>query len=107
MQYSASYAANKGRLNHQTTYIAKRNDKGQWFQVDFGKIVKITTILTQGRHNAAQWVTKFIVSYSLDGGYFSFQLHHPYNVPRVKIYNSFHRKIHKVKLFFCSEQFEL
>ncbi|XP_022778337.1 uncharacterized protein LOC111319871 [Stylophora pistillata] len=81
-EWSAAYAASKGRLNHQSTYIAKRNDKGQWFQVDFGKIVKITSILTQGRHNAAQWVTKFMVSYSLDGGYFSFQLHHPYSVPR-------------------------
>ncbi|PFX12685.1 Lactadherin [Stylophora pistillata] len=81
-EWSATYAASKGRLNHQSTYIAKRNDEGQWFQVDFGKIVKITSIITQGRHNAAQWVTKFMVSYSFDGGYFSFQLHHPYSVPR-------------------------
>lgn len=103
LQWSATYAASKGRLNHQSTYIAKRNDEGQWFQVDFGKIVKITSIITQGRHNAAQWVTKFMVSYSFDGGYFSFQLHHPYSVPRVNILNSLQRKIHDTH----SEQLEV
>ncbi|XP_078346313.1 uncharacterized protein LOC144631689 isoform X2 [Oculina patagonica] len=81
-EYSASWGPGKGRLNHQTTYIAKANNKGQWVQVDFGKVAKVTKIGTQGRYNVRQWVTKYIVSYSIDGGYFQFQLHKPYDVPR-------------------------
>ena len=51
--------------------------------MDFGKVAKVTKIGTQGRYNVGQWVTKYIVSYSMDGGYFHFQLHKPYDVPRV------------------------
>ncbi|XP_029202215.2 uncharacterized protein LOC114966489 [Acropora millepora] len=85
--YSASYSASKGRLNHDTTYLARTNDKGQWVQVDFGKIVKVTKIGTQGRYNAAQWITKYTVSYSIDGGFFQSQLHKPYTFPRQYIAN--------------------
>ena len=87
LQYSSSYAPGYGRLNHHSTYIAKRNDKGQWIQVDFGKVAKVTKMGTQGRYNVGQWITKYIVSYSIDGGFFEYQLHKPYNVPRVSITN--------------------
>ena len=83
LQYSAGYEPSKGRLNQPTTYIAKTSDKGQWIQVDLGKVAKVTKIGTQGRYNVGQWVTKFIVSYSIDGGYFQFQMHKSYNFPRV------------------------
>ena len=48
--------------------------------MDFGKVAKVTKIGTQGRHNAGQWVTKYIVSYSMDGGYFQFQFLFSYDV---------------------------
>lgn len=83
LQYSAGYEPSKGRLNKPTSYIAKTNDIGQWIQVDLGKVAKVTRIGTQGRYNVGQWVTKFIVSYSIDGGYFQFQMHKSYNFPRV------------------------
>ena len=83
LQYSAGFEPSKGRLNHPTSYIAKTNDIGQWIQVDLGEVAKVTRIGTQGRYNVGQWVTKFIVSYSIDGGYFEFQTHKSYNVPRV------------------------
>ena len=79
----AGWEAYKGRLNHQTTYLAGNNNKGQWLQVDFGKVVKVTKIATQGRHNANQYITKYVVSSSLDGSLFQFQEHKPYTVPRV------------------------
>ena len=82
-QYGARYEPSKGRLNQQTSYIAKTNDIGQWIQVDLGKVAKVTKIGTQGRYNVGQWVTKYIVSCSIDGGYFEFQTHKPYNFPRV------------------------
>lgn len=82
-QYSAGYEPSKGRLNQQTSYIARTNDVGQWIQVDLGKVAKVTKIGTQGRYNVGQWVTEYIVSYSIDGGYFEFQTNEPYNFPRV------------------------
>ena len=80
------YAASKGRLNHPTTYIAADNNQGQWVQVDFGHgtLAKVTKIGTQGRHNIKQWVTEYSISYSIDGGYFQFQLLKHYNEPRVR-----------------------
>ena len=55
--------------------------------MDFGKVAKVTKIGTQGRYNVGQWITKYIVSYSIDGGFFEYQLHKPYHVPRVSITN--------------------
>lgn len=87
-QYSNSptYAASQGRLNKPTSYIAGANNKGQWVQVDFGpgKVAKVTKIGTQGRYHVSQWVTEYMVSYSIDGGYFQFQVHKHYNVSRVR-----------------------
>ena len=86
----SGFGPHKGRLNHQTTYMANENNKGQWIQVDFGKVAKVTKIGTQGRYNVGQWVAKYTVSYSIDGGYFENQLHKPSNVPRVNWKFSFY-----------------
>ncbi|KAL9955596.1 hypothetical protein ACROYT_G036938 [Oculina patagonica] len=92
-EYGASYGPSYGRLNHQSSYIAKGSDIGQWIQVDFGKVAKVTKIGTQGRYNVGQWVTKYIVSYSIDGGYFEFQTHKPYNFPREYIANKDYQSV--------------
>ena len=54
--------------------------------MDFGrrKVAKVTKIGTQGRYHVSQWVTEYIVSYSIDGGYFHFQLHKHYIESRVR-----------------------
>ena len=46
-----------------------RNDS--WFQVDFGNWTKVTRISTQGRQDVPQWVTKYRLSYSYDGIFFT------------------------------------
>ena len=46
--------------------------QGSWWQVDFGSWTKVTIIATQGRQDAAQWVTKYRVSYSYDRLFFSY-----------------------------------
>ena len=87
-QWSSKFGPSKGRLNHHTTYIAKSSNKGQWIQVDFGSVAKVTKIGTQGRYSQyyqyyqhyqhlqyRQWVSKYTVSYSVNGGYFENQLH--------------------------------
>ena len=82
-QWSSSYKASQGRLNHETTYIAKTRNQGQWIQVDFGKTVKVTKIATQGRYNIRQWITKYIISYSQDCGFFEYQRDNETTNPRV------------------------
>ena len=48
-------------------WSAKTNDGKQWLQIDFGELVRVTKVATQGRQDADQWVTKYTLSYSLDG----------------------------------------
>ena len=57
----------QARLNGGASWSARRNDKNQWIQVDLGRQEKVTTIATQGRRNAEQWVKSYSVSYSSDG----------------------------------------
>ena len=84
-QSSGATGPSKGRLNHRTSYRAKRNNKGQWIQVDFGKVAKVTKIGTQGRYYHRQWVSKYTVSYSVNGGYFKNQLHQSSDLRRVSL----------------------
>ena len=42
----------------------------QWFQVNFGKWVKIARMSHQGRQDANQWIKKFTITYSYDGVFF-------------------------------------
>lgn len=61
-----------GRLNHRWSWSARTNNHNQWFQVSFVGVVRATGIGTQGRQDANQWVTKYIVSYSPDSTHFRF-----------------------------------
>ena len=38
-----------------------------WIQVDFLSDKQVTGVVTQGRHNVAQWVTEYKVEYVEDG----------------------------------------
>lgn len=62
-------------------WIPKKQDPGQWIQVDLGKITKITRIAHQGRQDASQWVKSYSLSYSAEGGPFL-----PYNNNQVKYF---------------------
>ena len=42
-----------------------------WFQVDFGNWTNVTRISTQGRQDVPQWVTKYRISYSYYGIFFT------------------------------------
>ena len=48
-------------------WCAKKRDRGQWLQMDFGGLTRVTRIATQGRQNSDQWVTSYYVSYSRKG----------------------------------------
>ncbi|XP_020907513.1 discoidin-2 [Exaiptasia diaphana] len=57
----------------------------QYIQVDLGSMMAITMVATQGRRTHNQWVTKYSLSYSLDGN----QWEH-YKEGCVKIFNGNH-----------------
>ena len=74
--FSTLADAGKGRLHflpkHGETggWEANPDDtNGSWFQVDFGRLTKVTRISTQGnsRQDYDEWVTQYRVSYSYDG----------------------------------------
>ena len=64
--YNHHLAPWHGRLNHRWSWSVRTRNHNQWLQVSFVSVVKATGIATQGRQDANQWVTKYIVSYSPD-----------------------------------------
>ncbi|XP_031562905.1 uncharacterized protein LOC116298543 [Actinia tenebrosa] len=71
--WHSSHRAANGRLNFHAgrgrtgAWSARRNSANQWLQVDFGRMVEIRRIETQGRQDANQWVKTYTVLYSNDG----------------------------------------
>ncbi|XP_030844550.1 uncharacterized protein LOC579853 isoform X8 [Strongylocentrotus purpuratus] len=72
-EFSADYGAKRGRLNLvrdgnlKAAWIARTNDANQWIQVDLADIYRITSVATQGRQEASQWVTSYKLACSTDG----------------------------------------
>lgn len=52
-------------------WSSRHNKHNQWLKIDLGRPYKVTGIATQGRQDAAQWVTAYYVYYSLDGMHYS------------------------------------
>ncbi|CAM4441198.1 unnamed protein product [Lepidochelys kempii] len=64
-----SWTANKARLNGQgfgCAWLSKFQDNGQWLQIDMKEVKVISGILTQGRCDADEWMTKYSVQYRTD-----------------------------------------
>ncbi|XP_068956603.1 retinoschisin [Petaurus breviceps papuanus] len=67
----SSWTANKARLNSQgygCAWLSKYQDSNQWLQIDLKEIKVISGILTQGRCDADEWMTKYSVQYRMDEG---------------------------------------
>jgi lactadherin len=47
-------------------WCAKHKSVSEWLQVDLGIPAKVTGLMTQGRADGVEWVTSYMVSYSLD-----------------------------------------
>jgi lactadherin len=47
-------------------WCARYKTSSEWLQVDLGVAAKITGVLTQGRGDGQEWVTSFMLSYSMD-----------------------------------------
>jgi len=58
-----------GHYSH--SWCSKTNQVGEWIMVDLGRPSSVFAVLTQGRGNLDQWVTKYVLQYSHDGKYFA------------------------------------
>jgi len=47
-------------------WCAKHKSSSEWLQVDLGLASKVTGLMTQGRGDGIEWVSTYLVSYSLD-----------------------------------------
>ncbi|XP_021363194.1 uncharacterized protein LOC110456661, partial [Mizuhopecten yessoensis] len=48
-------------------WTAKFNDASQYIQADFGNLIQVVSLATQGRQDQAEFVTSYNISYSQDG----------------------------------------
>lgn len=55
-------------------WVARIRNSNQWLQVALGRPMTITGISTQGRHDANQWVTRYLVAFSQDNMHFEYYM---------------------------------
>ncbi|XP_038658475.1 retinoschisin 1a [Scyliorhinus canicula] len=71
-QYTGWYSSwmpNKARINSQgfgCAWLSRYQDNQQWLQIDLKKISVISGIITQGRCDTDEWMTKYSVQYRSD-----------------------------------------
>ncbi|XP_031573542.1 lactadherin-like, partial [Actinia tenebrosa] len=72
--YGSGFEPYKGRLNlGANSWCPKTKSGNHWLMFDFGHVMLVTSIVTQGRGNDVPfWVTGYQVSYSLDNINFIF-----------------------------------
>lgn len=47
-------------------WLSKFQDNSQWLQIDLKQVMVVSGILTQGRCDADEWITKYSVQYRSD-----------------------------------------
>lgn len=56
----------RARLHHAFAWCARYNNHNQWLKFDFRRPTKVIGMAIQGRSNAHQWVTRFLLHSSQD-----------------------------------------
>ncbi|XP_037626268.1 retinoschisin-like [Sebastes umbrosus] len=62
----SSWVPTKARLNNQgfgCAWLSKFNDQHQWIQIDLQQVAVVSGILSQGRCDADEWITKYSIQY--------------------------------------------
>ena len=76
-EWDVNHGARLARLNQKRTgrtmgaWSARVNNAHQWLQINMRVPMKVTSVATQGRSDASQWVTRYMLSYSMDGAHFT------------------------------------
>ena len=68
---------------HSGAWVAKVDDDQQWLEVSFKEPMTITGLVTKGRDASPQWVTEYVLLYSLDGFMYHYYQDMP-SVPKVR-----------------------
>ena len=74
--YNYKHGPDRARLNiyasHGRTgaWVARHRNAKQWLQIDLGGMGVVKGIATQGRREAHQWVSSYLLSYSRFGNRF-------------------------------------
>lgn len=50
-------------ISVRCAWLSKFNDQYQWIQIDLKEVKVVSGILTQGRCDADEWITKYSVQY--------------------------------------------
>ena len=61
----------RARLHHSQAWCARYNNHNQWLKFDLGRVTKVTGVALQGRSNAHQWVTRYLLYFSQDNVHWS------------------------------------
>eukprot|EP00930_Biecheleria_cincta_P035475 TRINITY_DN24396_c0_g2_i1.p1 TRINITY_DN24396_c0_g2~~TRINITY_DN24396_c0_g2_i1.p1 ORF type:complete len:4398 (+),score=706.18 TRINITY_DN24396_c0_g2_i1:1156-13194(+) len=56
-----------GKLDSTSAWIANVAALGEWYQLDAGQITQMGGVVIRGRQDAPEWVSEFLISYSVDG----------------------------------------
>ncbi|BFZ16140.1 hypothetical protein BsWGS_19179 [Bradybaena similaris] len=59
-------------LPNKLGWCAKYKSASEWLQVDLGVAARITGVMTQGRGDGTEWVSRFMVSYSMDAYHWNY-----------------------------------
>lgn len=54
------------RFPCRCAWLSKFQDNSQWLQIDLKDVMVVSGILTQGRCDADEWITKYSVQYRTD-----------------------------------------
>lgn len=55
-----------GRLSLRCAWLSKFQDSNQWLQIDLREVMVVSGILTQGRCDGDEWITKYSIQYRTD-----------------------------------------
>jgi len=72
-EYDASHSVNRCRLNFRgaregaNAWCAAVNDTNQYLQISTGALRRWVSVSTQGRFGCPQWMTNYVVAYTLNG----------------------------------------
>jgi lactadherin len=59
-------------LPNKLGWCAKYKSDSEWLQIDLGVAARVTGVMTQGRGDGTEWVTRFMVSYSMDAYHWNY-----------------------------------
>lgn len=71
------------RGRYRGAWSARHNNHHQWLKVDFRRPMKIKKIVTKGRQDTNQWVTRYQVTYSQDGTHWTMYRYKSNDVVRI------------------------